>query len=135
MCRSTTWILVVLLLAAPAAAALASTAAYGTLRREAIKAVSACRNMSTVSRQIVDLAADVGKESTAVKEGTSGRIAVVRERLVVIDGKVGELERKQAELKELAASIQASAEELKAGGTAGPEPATASEADGHQPGV
>ncbi len=126
MRRSISWILVALLIAIPAAAALASTAAYGTLRREAIKAVSACRNMSTVSRQIVDLAADVGKESTAVKEGTSGRIAVVRERLVVIDGKVGELERKQAELKELATSIQASAEELKSVG---------SEADGDQPGV
>jgi hypothetical protein len=114
MRRSSSWLLVVVMLAFPAAAALASTAAYGTLRREAIKAVSACRNMSTVSRQIGDLAADVGKESTAVKEGTSGRIAVIRERLVVLDGKVGELERKQVELRDLAVSIQGSAKELKA---------------------
>lgn len=130
MRRSIPWLLIAVL-AVPAVTALASTAAYGTLRREAIKAVSACRNMSTVSKQVGDLAADVGKESTAVKDGTSGRIAVIRERLVVLDGKVGELERKQAELKELAASIQGSAKELKAG----PEPAAPSEADGDEPGV
>jgi len=135
MRRSTSWLLVVVMLAVPAFAALASTAAYGTLRREAIKAVSACRNMSTVSKQVGDLAADVGKESTAVKKGTSGRIAVVRERLVVLDGKVGELERKQAELEELAASIQVSVGELKGEGVPKGEPATPSEADGDQPGV
>ncbi len=131
MRRSIPWLLVSLMLAVPAVAAVASTAAYGTLRREAIKAVSACRNMSTVSKQIGDLAEDVGKESTAVKEGTSGRIAVIRERLVVLDGKVGELERKQVELRDLAASIQGSAQELKAA----QEPSAPSEADGDQPGV
>ena len=115
MRRSTSWILVALMLAVPAAAAVASTAAYGTLRREAIKAVSACRNMSTVSKQVGVLATEVGKESTAVKEGTSGRIAVIRERLIVLDGKLGELERKQVELTDLAASIQASTAELKGG--------------------
>lgn len=107
----------VLLLAALGAA---STAAFGDLRRQAIKAVSACRNMSTVSGQINDLAIEVAKESKAVREGTSGRIAVVRERLDVLDGKVGELERKHAELTELAASMATSAEQLKSGGVATP---------------
>jgi len=95
--------------------AAASTASFGDLRREAIRAVSACRNMATVCKQLDGLAADVQTESKAVGEGTSGRIAVVRERLEVIDGKVGELERKHAELQEIGASIQAMAASMKAG--------------------
>ena len=109
--------------------AAASTASFGDLRREAIRAVSACRNMATVSGQRDGLAADVETESTAVKEGTSGRIAVVRERLDVIDGKVGELERKHAELRELSASLQASAASMNEGRPApvsAEEPAPAS---------
>jgi len=114
---------VAIVLAAGSLAA-ASTASFGDLRREAIRAVSACRNMATVSGQLDGLAADVETESKAVGEGSSGRIAVVRERLEVIDGKVGELERKHAELKELSASIQTSAKGLKEGVA---EPAAAAE--------
>lgn len=96
----------------PAVLAVAGTAAFGPLRREAIKSVSACRNMATVSRQLDGLAAEVGEESKAVQEGTRGRIAVIRERLQVVDGKVGELERKTAELSEHAAAMQKHAAEL-----------------------
>ena len=74
--------------------------------------------MATVSGQLGGLAADVEKESKAVREGTSGRIAVVRERLDVIDGKVGELERKHSELQELSTSIQTSAVAMKEGAPA-----------------
>lgn len=96
----------------PAILAAAGTAAFGPLRRQAIKAVSACRNMATVSRQLDGLAEEVGTESKAVEEGTRGRIAVIRERLQVVDGKVGELERKTAELTEYAAAMQKHAAEL-----------------------
>jgi hypothetical protein len=104
--------LVLAMVLLPAILASAGPAAFGPLRRQAIKAVSACRNMATVSRQLDGLAEEVGTESKAVEEGTRGRIAVIRERLEVVGGKVGELERKTAELTEYAAAMQKHAKEL-----------------------
>jgi hypothetical protein len=115
MRRGLTILLISLLLTLPAALAVAGTAAYGTARRQAIQAVNACRNLATVSRQLDKLAADVETESQAIQAGTSGRIAVIRERLGVIDGKVGEMERKVGELQQTAADLKTSTAELEAG--------------------
>ena len=106
---------ILLLLILPAALAVAGTAAYGTARRQAVQAVNACRNLATVSRQVDKLAADVQTEAQAIQGGTSGRIAVVRERLATIDGKVGEMERKVEELKQTTADLKTSTAELKDG--------------------
>ncbi len=105
-------LLIAALVAVPALIALAGTASFGTLRREAIQAVGACRNMATVSGQLGELTAEVSKEAVAIQEGTPGRIAVIRERLEVVDGKVGELERKHTELKDLGVSMSAAAKEM-----------------------
>ena len=64
---------------------------------------------------LLKLGADVETESQAIQAGTSGRIAVIRERLDVIDGKVGEMERKVGELQQTAADLKTSTAELKAG--------------------
>ena len=96
-------------------AAAASTAAYGTLRRDAIQAVSVCRNVATVTRQLDGRAEDVVDESKTLQTGSLGRIAVVQKRLDVMGGKVDELERKTAELHELSQKMKASAVELQQG--------------------
>ncbi len=112
MKRYSSAVLAGLLLMSTAAAA-ASTAAYGTLRRDAIQAVSVCRNLSTVTRQLDGLAEDVVDESKTLQTGALGRIAVVQKRLDVIDGKVDELERKSTELHELSQKMKDSALELQ----------------------
>lgn len=105
-------LLIAALLTIPALIAVAGTASFGTLRREAIQAVGACRNMATVSGQLTELTAEISKEAVAIQEGTPGRIAVIRERLEVVDGKVGELERKVTDLKDLGTSMSAAAKEM-----------------------
>ncbi len=130
MLRPVRTVIVIALAAVVPLAAVAGTAAYGTLRRDAIKAVNACRNMATVSGQIDGLAGDLQTEARSIREGTPGRIAVVRERLEVLDGKVGELERKNAELAELASAITAAAGELQADIAGGRAAAAAGAADG-----
>ena len=108
---SATTILALVLL--PAVLATAGTAAYGTARRQAIQAVNCCRNLATVSRQVDQLAADVQTEAEAIGGGSSGRIAVVRVRLETLDGKVGEMERKVEELRQTAADLKTSTQQLK----------------------
>jgi hypothetical protein len=129
MRRNLAALLIVVLLAVPALMATAA-ASFGTLRREAIQAVGACRNMATVSGQLGELTAEVSKEAIAIQEGTPGRIAVIRERLEVIDGKVGELERKVGELGDLGASMQVAASEMAAAESAAPAAPVASTPDG-----
>jgi hypothetical protein len=55
---------------------------------------------------------------------------VIRERLEVIDGKVGELERKVGELGDLGASMQVAASEMAAAESAAPAAPVASTPDG-----